>query len=408
MNRRELLASGAALAASGPLLSPASAMAPSANPHIYWMQASRYSQYISTPKQAMDNPREVGVQIAAYMKQIGHSTVDLGVRRGAHIDPVYAAQRLGPMVEGIRSGGIICDMITTDMVDLDTTVPGDMDGQTAKPEDIITAAARAGIKRYRATPWSLKTTDTGPFGDDVFAQLKAFGVKLRAMEALNKRLNIATAFHTFSGARFTASVSDFIYAAQGIDPNYIGFNYDIGHMFTEGTSGGWRTDFREAQRYWTAIAMKDVGYARQTPGAGGGGRGAAGANPAAAAANAQAAVVASIAISTPTGVANNVAGPGGGGGGTPAAPGRLAWVKPGTGLVPFKEVFQLLLQGKFNGPVESQDEYNMNGYSMNSTFWPGGLPKEITREQMMANQKQDLDYWKSQALAAGWTAAQLT
>src|SRR5690349_8180125 len=200
MNRRELLASGAALAASSSL-SPAFAMAPSPNPHIYWMQASRYSQYISTPKQAIDNPRQVGVEIAAYMKQIGHSSVDLGVRRGAHIDPVYAAQRLGPMVEGIRSGGIICDMITTDLVELGTPVPGDIEGQTAMPEDIITAAARAGIKRYRATPVSLATTDNGPYGDEVLAQLKAFGVKLRAMEALNKRLNIATAFHTFSGAR---------------------------------------------------------------------------------------------------------------------------------------------------------------------------------------------------------------
>jgi hypothetical protein len=86
----------------------------------------------------------------------------------------------------------------------------------------------------------------------------------------------------------------------------------------------------------------------------------------------------------------------------------LAWVKPGTGMVPFKDVFQMLLQGKFNGHIESQDEYNMNGYSMNGTFWPNGLPKEITREQMMANQKQDLDYWKSQAKAAGWTDAQMT
>ena len=413
MNRRELLLTGAA---SVPFLSAARvtsalAIAPSPNPHIYWMQASRYSQYISTPKESIDNPRAVGVAIAAYMKQIGHSSVDLGVRRGAHIDPVYAAQRLGPMVEGIRSGGIICDMITTDLVELGTPVPGDIDGQMAKPEDIITAAARAGIKRYRATPVSLAATDTA-YGDDVLAQLKAFGVKLKAMEVLNKKLNIATAFHTFSGARFTASIGDFLYAAQGIDPNYIGFNYDTGHMFTEGTSGGWRTDFREAQRYWQSIALKDVGYDEPAPAAagGGGGRGGRGAaiDPAAAAAAAAAAVQASIARSKPTFVARNVAGPGGGGTSGNAAAGRLAWVKPGTGMVPFKDVFTMLLQGKFNGPVESQDEYNMNGYSMNGTFWPNGLPKEITREQMMANQKQDLDYWKSQAKAAGWTDAQMT
>src|SRR3982750_1609880 len=113
MNRREILLRGAALTAGVPFLSAARvtsalADAPSANPHIYWMQASRYSQWVSSPKTAIDNPRQVGVEIARYMKQIGHSSTDLGVRRGAHIDPVYVAQRLGPMVEGIRSGGIIC------------------------------------------------------------------------------------------------------------------------------------------------------------------------------------------------------------------------------------------------------------------------------------------------------------
>jgi hypothetical protein len=50
----------------------------------------------------------------------------------------------------------------------------------------------------------------------------------------------------------------------------------------------------------------------------------------------------------------------------------------------------------------------MNGHALNQPFWPEGLPKEISREQMMANQKQDLDYWKSQAQAAGWTDAQMT
>jgi sugar phosphate isomerase/epimerase len=412
MNRRDLLKSAAALVASGPFwgkVSSAQTGVPAAKPHIIWMQASRYSQWVTTPKLAIDNPRETGVRIGQYMRQIGHAATDLGVRRGAHVDPVYAAQRLGPMVEGIRSTGIVCDMITTEIRDLSTPVPGDIDGQTAKPEDIIAAASRAGIKFYRTTPASLETTATGPFGAEVRAQLKAFGTALRAMEALNKRHNIRALFHTFSGARFTASFGDFLYAADGIDPAFIGFNWDTGHMFTEGVSGGWRTDLRAAQPFWGTMALKDVGYARMEPGASGGrgggrGAGAAGADPAPAG-NVNAAL---LSASAPTGVAGNVAGPGGGGGGNAQAPGRLAWVKPGTGLVPFTEVFQLLLQGQFNGMVESQDEYSLNGIGLNNPFWTNGLPPQITPEQMMANQKQDLDFWKSQAKAAGWTAEQQT
>ena len=301
------------------------------------MQASRYSQWVTTQKLAIENPRETGVKVGQYMRQIGHAATDLGVRRGAHVDPVFAAERLGPMVEGIRSTGIICDMITTEITDVNTPVAGDVDGRTAKPEDIIAAASRAGIKHYRTTPASLATTDTGPFGAEVQAQLKAFGATLRRMEAMNKRYRIQALFHTFSGARFTASFGDFLYAAEGIDPAYIAFNWDTGHMYTEGVSGGWRTDLRAARPYWGAIALKDVGYARNVPAGGRGGRGnnAAGANPAAA----TDALAAVLSESRPTGVANNVAGPGGGGGGNAQAPGRLAWVKPGTGLVPFAEAF---------------------------------------------------------------------
>jgi sugar phosphate isomerase/epimerase len=370
MKRREFILS-AVSAAAGRFLtggSTALANAPSTNPHITWMQATRYLQWLTTPAYAVEHPRETGVKVGEAARQNGFGAVDLGVRRGAHIDPVHVAERLPLMLEGIRGTGIICEMITTDITDADAPVPGDISGVTAKADDIISVAAKLGIKKYRANPSSYMLSETGPFGDELKAQLRALGKRMKGLETLNQKYNVQACFHSYSGGRMISSVWDWLYAADGLDPNYIAMNFDIGHLFSEGASGSWRTNMRAAQPYWGDVYMKDVMFFLNSD------------------ANA----------------------PGRGGAARAAQPGRSAFVKTGTGLVPFKEFYQILLQGKYSGFAEPQDEYPLNGVSLNTTFWPDGLPPQITPEQMLENQRWELDYYKSQATAAGWTAAMQT
>jgi hypothetical protein len=88
----------------------------------------------------------------------------------------------------------------------------------------------------------------------------------------------------------------------------------------------------------------------------------------------------------------------------------------GTGMVQWREFFQLLLQGRFSGPAEAQYEYNVTGLaganvSLNTTLWADHarfLDGNLTPEFLTAELKKDITYYRSQAAAAGWTSDQMT
>jgi hypothetical protein len=91
-------------------------------------------------------------------------------------------------------------------------------------------------------------------------------------------------------------------------------------------------------------------------------------------------------------------------------------VPAGTGLIPWSTFFGYLLKGGYNGAAEAQIEYSIVGangttvslnnafYADNSQFTSGNRTPAI----MIATMLNEVTYYKTQALAAGWTAAQMT
>jgi hypothetical protein len=101
---------------------------------------------------------------------------------------------------------------------------------------------------------------------------------------------------------------------------------------------------------------------------------------------------------------------------TPAGTVRNAWKPAGTGMVQWREFFQLLLEGGFSGPGETHYEYDVVGLNgdtavLNTTFWadhPQFASGNLTPAFMTEELKKDLVTYKTQATAAGWRADQLT
>lgn len=356
LDRRQFLAAGGAAAALGGGLAALPAMAQqAAEPRLTWTMFSRHLQWLTTPEVSAAQPFQTGVLVAQTARQLGFGAVDLTVRRGGHVDPAYILERLPLMLRGVQAGGSRCEQITTDITDATTAVASDTTGVTVAPSRIVEIAARLGIKRYRCSPASYTTSATGPFGDEVKAQLAAVHTKLEALERLNRRVGgIQAIFHTFSGGRVGSSVWDLLLALEGIDPAMVAMNYDIGHLTSEGASGAWRTNLRAARPYWGAIGLKDVLLSRSNSGT----------------------------VSQ-------------------------TWVAAGTGLVQWQSFFQLLLQAGYRGSCETQYEYLLNGVSLNSTFWPAGLPQALPPQVLLAQLKAELDFYKASATAAGWQAHQM-
>src|SRR2546430_6303805 len=151
---------------------------------------------------------------------------------------------------------------------------------------------------------------------------------------------------------------------DGFDPNLIGINFNIGHILQDGPQDLWRINLRYAMPYVRGLGIQDVYWTK---------------NPT-------------------TGQWTEV---------TPEA---------GGGMGPWKTFYQVLLQGGYNGPADLQIEYSVTGLrgeviSLNNTFWadnPQFTSGNLTRSFVLASIKTQLDYYKAQASAAGWTAAQQT
>jgi len=92
-------------------------------------------------------------------------------------------------------------------------------------------------------------------------------------------------------------------------------------------------------------------------------------------------------------------------------------VQAGTsGVINWVPYFQNLLRGGYNGAGEAQIEYSIVGdngttVSLNSAFFADNAQftsGNLTPSIMISTMLQEVTFYKAQATAAGWTAAQMT
>src|SRR5205085_7355772 len=89
-----------------------------------------------------------GEELAKTAAAMGFDGVDITARKGGHVEPASVANDLPALVKTIRAQGLEVPMITTDIVDADTPMAG----------DLLKAASALGIRYYRfgAFKWDPK------------------------------------------------------------------------------------------------------------------------------------------------------------------------------------------------------------------------------------------------------------
>jgi hypothetical protein len=370
MQRRNFLSSAAAIGAlaAGEIALPtsAAAAAPSVNPNqrLVMQIWSRHLQWVSTAAQAASDPYGTGVKIGEACLASGFSAVDLTVRTGGHVDPTLVKTNLGPMLQGIRGTSCICDHIganfapPTDHTDTSWIV-------SQYVHEILSTAAANGIGRYRFYNSGGPAYTANTFGAQMTAQLDGMRLQLRRLA------QIATTYGKLSGAAEThqnnigSSVQDYLYAMQGLNPDLIGINLAMGHVASN-EPGTWPIVERLAMPSIRCTALQDLKPTiNATTGA--------------------------LSIST------------------------VACSGSGGGIINWKTFFQNLLNGGYSGAAEAQIEYSIVGalgtsvslnnafYADNAQFTSGNLTPSI----MIASMKGESDFYRAQALAAGWSASQI-
>jgi sugar phosphate isomerase/epimerase len=179
---------------------------------------------------------------AAIARDIGFDGVDITVRVGGHVSPERVETDLPAAVEAVHRAGLTVPMITTDIMSV----------QTPHADAIMKTANELGIRNYR---WGFVTY---PADEGIAERLVQLRPQMKALAALNQEHQICGMYHTHSGPGLVgAPIWDLWNLFQGLDPRWIGVNYDIGHATVEGGYGGWIDSSRLVMNQMRGIALKD-------------------------------------------------------------------------------------------------------------------------------------------------------
>jgi sugar phosphate isomerase/epimerase len=186
---------------------------------------------------------------ASIARDIGFDGVDITVRAEGHVLPGRVETDLPAAVEAVHKAGLQVPMITSDIMSVDTP----------HAEAVLKTASQLGIRYYR-WGWLTYPADKG-----IAERLEEYRPQVKALAELNEKHQICGMYHTHSGPGLVgAPIWDLWNLFQGLDPRWVGVNYDIGHATVEGGYGGWIDSSRLVMNQMRGIALKDFLWKQNT------------------------------------------------------------------------------------------------------------------------------------------------
>jgi sugar phosphate isomerase/epimerase len=234
MKRREFLKT-VALAAGGSLALPALAQKDGARACLH---------VFSKPLQWLGYDA-----LAETLAQAGLGGIDLSVRPKGHVEPEKVEQDLPRAVEAARKQGLKVEMMVTAITSADEPLA----------ERVLKTAAQCGVKVYRM----------GYLHYD-----EALGVEgsieknhqtMAKLEALNKACGITGCYqnhYAWGAGLYGGPVWDIYYMLKGLDPRWIGCQYDVRHAVAE-CGGSWDVALKLVAPYIRSTCLKDFAWAKK-------------------------------------------------------------------------------------------------------------------------------------------------
>jgi len=180
-------------------------------------------------------------QLAATLKELGFSAVDLTVRPGGHVLPERVVEDLPRAAAALGEKGIGLPMISTGL-----TSAAD---PAAAPT--LTTAARLGIPYYKLGYYRYSKLPA------LQSALDRAREDLSGLLPLGRQAGIQAGFHNHSGTYIGAAVWDAWEIVRPLDPRWVGFYFDPCHATIEGGLAGWNIGFHRLADRLKMVAVKD-------------------------------------------------------------------------------------------------------------------------------------------------------
>jgi len=180
---------------------------------------------------------------------LGFDGVDLAVRRGGHVEPATVARDLPRAVAALQAAGLPPRLFVSNVTN------------ATEPENVavLETAARLGFQAYRLGYYSFSAEATWR------GNLDRHKVTLTALAALNQRLGLRGAYQNHAGRRVGAYLPDLAYLLEGLDPRWMGCQFDIRHAVVEGGTA-WPLGLEWLLPHIRTIPVKDFRWVQRAGG----------------------------------------------------------------------------------------------------------------------------------------------
>jgi len=183
------------------------------------------------------------------VKGMGFDCCDLSVQAGGHVKPDMASLDLVRAVESLRGAGIDVPVITTALTS----------AQDPDARDVLGIAGIMKIPLFRPGHWK--------YGDgDVMARLTEVRRDVSMLGGLARAAGLAMAFHNQAGDSVGASIWDTDTLIRGMDPQAVGYDFDIAAAVAAGGDEGWAVALRLALPRIKMVTASDFYWAKADAG----------------------------------------------------------------------------------------------------------------------------------------------
>lgn len=184
-------------------------------------------------------------EMARVAEDLGFDGLDLTVRPGGHVEPENVGKDLPRAIEAMADRGLLSVMMTTRVTKADEphTVP------------VLNTAADQGIRFYRMGYYAFDDGKTWKENMD------GHRASIKALAALNEQHGLHGAYQNHAGIRVGAYLPDLAYLLEGLDPRWIGCQFDIRHATVEGGKA-WPNGINWLKDFMATIVIKDFIWAK--------------------------------------------------------------------------------------------------------------------------------------------------
>jgi sugar phosphate isomerase/epimerase len=181
------------------------------------------------------------IDLPMILQGMGFDGVDLSVEHGGHIQPDKVDYNLMPALEGFTGRGLDVPMITTGLTTL----------QDKDAQEVLGLATYIGVPFFRPGHWKM----TG--SAEIQMQLPMIQRDIAGLAQLGRATKMAMGVHNFVDGTEGASIADITRVIRPIDPQWVGYDFDVAYATMEGGDAGFEPLLALALPRLKMVALRD-------------------------------------------------------------------------------------------------------------------------------------------------------